>query len=172
MKAGPFNHFRLILFWLLAIAIPVLVQVLLVDLLPDNGEQRAITVFVVTVSAAVLHLLAGLLVWARARRLEQPELGYLSAFFLTLLVILLAHGLLTPGVIFGPNEAFHASLFWSIPAVLIAGSPGAIRTDELHRKLDPAWQRWVSWWVAGSLAAALLLFVCLLYTSPSPRDRG
>ena len=58
------------------------------------------------------------MVW-RAFRTDTAELAWLGLFFLSVSLLPLVHGLTTPGVIYGPNEATMVSV--RIGGVLISG---------------------------------------------------
>ena len=160
---------RVYLLWISALAVCVLLQLVVSGLLPESEEARPSTLFAITVVATGLGAVASVMLCAMARRVNQPELGYLAGFFFVLSVLLLAHGLLTPGIIYEQSQGFDSSLFWSIPIALVAGSPSLMGADEFRTKLDPYWQRWVFWWLAASLAlSGLLVIEGNLLPSPDP----
>ena len=72
--------------------------------------------FWLVVVAASLCAVAALSLMVVARRNDQPELGFVALFFLAASILPLAHGVTTPGVLYGQNSATAASVFWAFPS--------------------------------------------------------
>lgn len=114
----------------------------------------------VLVAAGLCVLTSAAVIW-RAWSDETAELGLHGAFFMAVSVLPLVHGITTPGVIYGPNEATMTAVLWGLPLACVAQLP-----IFLGRRLRaPLVRRWKSWVVANLVVQAA--FAVALLVSPS-----
>lgn len=160
---------RLSALWLASIVTPAVAQFLLSWAWPDAGVLESPNVlFGLVVIGASGCAIVSLMVLARADRTNESELGYLGLFFFAMSVLPLVHGIATPGVLYGPNDAAMSSAFWAIPVALGVGAP-ALLPRRFSSKLDSHWRSWISFGrtVTVIVAASLLIWTSLLPT-PDP----
>ena len=111
-------------FWIAAWAIAVATQVGL-PFLPfgDTPIGNAYLLFWIVVIAAGLCIVASIGVLWRAWVQDTAELGLVGVFFLAVSILPFVHGLTTPGVLVGPNEATMTSVLWATPLACAAAAP-------------------------------------------------
>lgn len=113
--------------------------------------------FWVVVVAASLCVVTALIMAAVAWRRDLAELGYGSAFFIAVSVLPLVHGLTTPGVLYGPNTATAASVYWAVPVGSVALAPIAVRRRSIGRAIGRHWKGWCSVHVIATTTVAALM---------------
>lgn len=154
---------RLTVLWFVALAVPACVQVVLSAWMADAGVATSpLTLFWVVLISAPLCAVTSLAMMARAWCTGEAELGLTGAFFFSLSVLPLAHGITTPGVIYAENSGTVIAALVAIPMGLVATSPMFSR--RLRRRLLPG-DRWMAWMVAS--AAASMAFAVALVASPT-----
>ena len=114
--------------------------------------------FWLVVIAASLCVVAALILSAVAWRKDLPDLGYLGAFFVAVSVLPLVHGLTEPGILYGSNSATAASVYWAVPAGLVALVPMVLRHTSLGRSIG---RHWRAWWIGHVPAVTALAGVML-----------
>ena len=142
-----------------ALALPVVVQLVFLALPANNVESRSLAVFSLTVGGAAIGIAATFLLWSHARRTNQLEIGYIAAFALAFSILLLAQGILTPGISPSSAPGSRAAAFWALPLALIAGVPLLLPKGDLRDSIDGQWRRWVSWSGAFATCFATLLLI-------------
>lgn len=163
---------RLTAIWLLALSIPAVAQLVLSAWLADAGVSTSpLTLFWVVLIAAPLCAVTSLAMMARAWCTGEAELGLTGAFFFSLSVLPLSHGITTPGVIYGDNSATAVAALVAIPMGLVATLPMFSR--RLRRRMLPG-DRWMAWMVATA-AASMALAVALVappsaFPVPAPKS--
>jgi len=127
--------------------------------LTDAGRTQLgseIGLFWLVVVAASLCVVTSLFAIARAWLDDTADLGIVGAFFLAVSLLPLVHGITTPGVIYGPNEATSTAVLWAAPMALMAGLPlllpRSTRSSILRR-----WRVWVATNIGIQLGLAVLL---------------
>lgn len=136
------TRFRVL--WIASFAVPAALQLSLAVWWSEAGIQGSPgLLFGIVLVAASLCAVASGMVINRARRTNESELGYLGLFFLTVSVLPLIHGILTPGVIFDDPAPAAAAAFWSVPAAVAAGVPSFLMRSDLGIRIDRYWWRWV-----------------------------
>lgn len=104
---------------------------------------------------------------------DRSELGYLASFFFTVSVLPLVHGITTPGVVYEPNAATMASVYWSAPLACVWASPQLFRFVPISRALHRRWRRVVLGQHGLTLGfAGLLLVRPNVLTPPTPGPAG
>lgn len=118
--------------------------------------------WVVTVAAGACVITSSML-WIRAHRDDTAELGFLATFLMAVSVLPLVHGVTTPGVLYGPNEAAMTSVLWAIPISCLASLPLALPADRIPWLLS-RWRWWTGAWILFqfSLSLALLMYPSIL----------
>lgn len=129
-------------------------------LLTDRSwEAPHVLFWVVVVAAGLCVLTSGAVIW-RAWRSGPGEAALVGSFFMSASLLPLAHGITTPGVLYGPNTATMATIFWAIPAGAVAVIPlAAPRSRWANRLL----QRWKPWVVAHTAGLVLIFAVALIW---------
>ncbi|MEM7091985.1 MAG: HD-GYP domain-containing protein [Actinomycetota bacterium] len=142
---------------------PFAVQATLAVGLPDFAVAESPTaLFVLVVVAAGLCVVASVLVLLLAFRTDAAELGWLGIFFFSASILPFVHGLTTPGVLYGPNDATMTSVILAVPMGLFALAPSTLPPrSPLARRMQLKWRGWVLGWVA-----ALVIFSTLLLALP------
>ncbi|MEM7337172.1 MAG: HD-GYP domain-containing protein [Actinomycetota bacterium] len=138
---------------------------------PGGGEPlgSALLLFWVVVVAATGCVVTSGLVIARAWADDTAELGLHGAFFMGVSMLPLVHGLTTPGVLYGDNDAASSAVLWALPIASLSAAPLLAPTQRLRPVLRH-WRTWVTGAVGAqtAIAAALLIWPSTL---PAP-DMG
>ncbi|MEL6983312.1 MAG: hypothetical protein AAFO29_12880, partial [Actinomycetota bacterium] len=113
--------------------------------------------FWVVVVAASGCVVASSLVIGRAWAEDMAEVGLHGAFFMGISLLPLVHGLTTPGILYGDNQATMSSVLWAIPISGLTAAPLLV-TD---RRINVVLRRWRVW-VIGCVGVQLLIAVLLL----------
>ncbi len=145
---------RYALLWVLTWAAPAVTQIVLSVALSAAGVARSpMTLFWLVVIAASGCVVTSAFVIVRAIRRREVELGYIGLFFLAVSVLPLVHGITTPGVLYGENEATISAVQWSIPAALLLAGPLLLPVGLRLKYSGQLWDRWV---VAGSAGVTIV----------------
>jgi len=127
--------------WFAGTVVPAALQLGLARLWPSSGVRESPSaLFWIVVIGASLCVFGSLLVLSRACRAGEVELAYLGLFFLAVSVFPFVHGLTTPGVLYGDNEATVTAAFWSIPLAALVGLPALMRRGTLATRVDAIWR--------------------------------
>lgn len=95
--------------------------------------------WIVVVAASACAVAAGVVV-AVGWRDDTPELGMLGSFTMAVSVLPLVHGITTPGVWYGPNEATMSSVFWALPVASLAVVPLVAPRARWSRVVSRRWR--------------------------------
>ncbi len=101
-------------------------------------QPMALFAFVLP-SASVCVVTSGL-VLVRAWRSGVAEAAALGTFFTGVSLLSLAHGLTIPGVLYGPNEATGAAVFWAVPIASALMWPTFFPRRRWANRLMAAWR--------------------------------
>ncbi len=137
-------------------------------LVPDSLAWDApVPLFWLVVIAATLCVVASIGVIAIAARDDLAEVGMIGGFFFVVSVLPLVHGITVPGVLYGPNPATMASVFWALPVASLVALP-VLAPRRLRRSIARYWRVWIGSWTVGvlGLAVALLVQPSLLAFAP------
>jgi len=120
------------------------------------GSPELLFVFVI-VAAGLCVLTSAAVVW-RAWRDDTAELGFHGAFFMAVSALPLVHGITTPGVLYGPNNATMTAVLWGLPLACVAQLP-ILLGRRLGASLVHRWKPWVVAHLAiqGFVAVGLLV---------------
>ncbi|MEM7287109.1 MAG: HD-GYP domain-containing protein [Actinomycetota bacterium] len=131
----------------------------------------ALGLFWLVVIAASLCAVVSVAVMVRGWRTGQADLALTGGFFYALSVLPLAHGITTPGVLYGQNAATAVAVLLAIPFGLLTAGPMLSRTWRHGVVGGARWRRWLVG-TAGlsTLAAVALLVAPDLLPAPSPRS--
>lgn len=139
----------------LCVALPA-AQLLADDALPGTAARPVLLFWIVVLAASQCVLLAvGIVVYGFRRKRAEPAL--LGAFLLSVSLLPLAHGILTPGVLYGPNEGTTASVQFAVLIGALALLPFALHRSNTAGGLAVRWRPVVLAHVA--LTAALFSLV-------------
>ena len=98
-------------------------------------------------------------VWVVGLRRRLAEVCLLGGVLWVLSLLPLAHGLLLPGPLYGPNPGTTAALMIAVPAALLAALPLLLDGSAAGRWLARRWLAWSSGSVLLSTSAAGVLLV-------------
>ncbi len=115
--------------------------------------------FVLVVVAASLCVATSAWLLSVGHRQGLAEVSFVGTWFLVLSVLPLVHGLTTPGVLYGPNEAFAGSVLLAGPLAGAAALPMLFRESEWANRVARRPGRWVWAWAAISTGVGLVLLV-------------
>jgi len=110
----------------------------------------------VLVVASLCAIGAGVVLAVGWRR-RLAELAVLGAALSSLSVLSIAHGVTTPGVLYGANPATAAAAFLAVPFALFAAAPVLLPDSTMSRALGRAWRAWTVAAPAASTGLAALL---------------
>lgn len=144
MFTAPALSARLRLLWVVGFVVPATLQLTLALVWEDAGVQGSPQqLFIIVVVAASLCAVASGMVINRALRTGESELGYLGLFFLTVSILSLVHGIMTPEIIVTEVGPAAAAAFWSVPLAVVVGIPSLLMRSDLGVRIDRFWWRWV-----------------------------
>ena len=158
--------------WAAGIAVPAALQIVLSAWFGDAGiAASAVGLFWLVLVAASLCALVSIAVMGKGWRSGQADLALTGGFFYALSILPLAHGITTPGVLYGPNSATEFAVFIAIPLGLVTASPMLSRRWR-HRVADGnGWRRWLIATTALTTGVAVLLLAAPdIAPAPTPRS--
>lgn len=139
--ARMFRRRRLTAAWLLTWTVLVVGQIA-ASILP--GEQPVwvspFGLFVIVLVAASACAVAAGVVVVVGWRDGTPELAMLGSFTMAVSVLPLVHGITTPGVWYGPNEAAMSSAFWALPVASLIAVPLVAPRARWSRAVSRRWR--------------------------------
>lgn len=156
---------RRTIWWALTWSVLVIGQVT-ASILP--GEQplwvSPLALFWLVVIAASACAVAATVVIVIGWRDDTAELGLLGSFTMAVSVLPLVHGITTPGVLYGPNDATMSSVFWALPLASLAVVPLMAPRSRWARAVTRRWRTLVVGHLIllGVLSAGLLVRPTLL----------
>ena len=123
--------------------------------------------WLVVVAASACAVAAGVVVVIGWRD-DSAELGLLGSFTMAVSVLPLVHGITTPGVWYGPNDATMSSVFWALPIASLAAVPLTAPRSRWSRSLTRRWRTLVvaHLCLVGIVAVGLLVRPSLLPVWP------
>ncbi len=140
------------------------------SLLPGDDPlwESPLALFLLVVVAASACAVAAAVVIVIAWRDDTAELGLLGAFTMAVSVLPLVHGITTPGIWYGPNQATMSSVFWALPIASIAVVPLIAPRARLARRATQRWRLLVTAHLAvvGVASSGLLVSPSLLPVWP------
>lgn len=99
-----------------------------------------LALFWLVVVAASACAVAAAVVVAIGWRDDTAELGLLGSFTMAVSVLPLVHGITTPGVWYGPNDATMSSVFWALPIASLAVVPLTAPRSRWSRAVTRRWR--------------------------------
>ena len=137
--------------------------------LADRTIDRPNLLFVLVTVSSVFCIAASTVVVALADRRELAELGLLGSALVAASVLPLAHGLMTPDVIYNDTSAFRAAAFWALPVAAALGAPLLVPHSRFGRWAARHWRDWsLISLLAVFVLASLLVFYPDGFSAPSP----
>ena len=85
-------------------------------------EWPTVLFWLVVIAASGCVITSGALMW-RGWSTGVAEITLLGSFFMAVSLLPLAHGITVPGVLYGPNTATMATVFWAVPLGGLAVAP-------------------------------------------------
>jgi putative nucleotidyltransferase with HDIG domain len=119
---------------------------------------RPDVLFGFVVIAASLCVVSSGVFLVRGWRSRVPEIALLGSFFMAVSLLPLAHGLTTPGVLYGSNSATSATVLWAVPIGSLAILPSFWPRASWANRLTVHWRALV----ASHLALQVLVFTVAL----------
>ena len=98
--------------------------------------------WLVVIAASACAAAAGVVI-AIAWRDDTAELGLIGSFTMAVSVLPLVHGITTPGIWYGPNDATMSSVFWALPIASLAAVPLVAPRARWSRSVTRQWRRLV-----------------------------
>lgn len=145
--------------WIIGLWIVAVATLLLASVASDTVWHAPRVVFwAVVLGAGGCAVFAAVLV-ARAFRSASAETALFGSFVWAVSVLPLAHGLLTPGVLYDANEAFVLSVQLAIPIGALSVLPLARPGSRVANRVAAQWRRLVPAHMAVSAALAVALLV-------------
>ncbi|MDA8044671.1 MAG: HD domain-containing protein [Actinomycetota bacterium] len=126
-------------------------------LAPTAWVHPAVLFALVLVAASLCVVTSGLVV-LRAWRSGVAEAAALGTFFMSVSLLPLAHGLTVPGIIYGPNTATAAAVYWAVPVGSLLMWPTFFPRRRWANRVMTAWRPLV----LAALAAQTVLFAAVL----------
>ena len=140
------------------------------SLLPGDDVlwESPLALFLIVVIAASTCAVAAGVVIAVAWRDDTAELGLLGAFTMAMSLLPLVHGITTPGVWYGPNDATMSSVFWALPIASVVVVPLIAPRSAWARATTRRWRGLVAihLLIIGVVSAGLLVSPSLLPVWP------
>ncbi len=131
----------------------------------SNTWENPDLLFSLTTVAAAACVLAATIVIALADRREMAEAGLLGAALMATSVLPLVHGLVTPGVLYGENEAFRTSVFLALPVAVAVAAP-LLRPNSAFGRWASC--RWRDWTLLALLGVFVLASVVVFFPDAIP----
>jgi putative nucleotidyltransferase with HDIG domain len=145
--------------WIVALWIAVVATLVVASVASDRTWHAPVLLFwVVVVGAGGCAIFAAVLV-RRAFTSASAETALFGSFIWAASVLPLAHGLLTPGVLYGDNEAFVSSVQLAIPVGAISVLPLALPRSRAANRVASRWRVLVPAHMGVAAAAAVALLV-------------
>ncbi len=145
--------------WIVGLWFVALATLLLTSVASDTVWHAPVVLFwVVVIGAGGCAVFAAALV-VRAFASASPENALFGSFVWAISVLPFAHGLLTPGVLYGENAAFVSSVQLAIPVGAISVLPLAIPRSRLANRVASRWRWLVPAHMGASAAVAVVLLV-------------
>lgn len=145
--------------WIIGLWICALATLLVASVASDTVWHAPLLVFwAVVLGAGGCAVFAAVLV-GRAFRAASAETALFGSFVWAVSVLPLAHGLLTPGVLYDANEAFVLSVQLAIPLGTVSVLPLARPGSRMANRVAAQWRTLVPAHMAASAAVAVALLV-------------
>ena len=154
--------------WVAICTIPILAEALLLRGVGFSNATELgspIALFIVILVAATLCVITSAFVLRRAFLTDTHELVPVGLFFMSVSILPLAHGLTTPGVLYGENTATLGTGLWAIPVGVALASPNLLPSGLRRRILPKIWKQWTA---AGMLLLLSISAVSLAAPNFSP----
>ncbi len=129
-------------------------ELLLVRSSTFSWERPTVLFWLVVLAASGCVVTSGTLMW-RGWSAGVAEVTLLGSFFMAVSLLPLAHGITVPGILYGPNTATMATVFWAVPLGGVAILP-----------LLPQRSRWANQAMAQwrTLVVAHLVLLAAIFT--------
>jgi putative nucleotidyltransferase with HDIG domain len=145
--------------WIIGLWIVAVATLLLASVASDTVWYAPLLLFwVVVIGASGCAAFAAVLV-RRAFASASAETALFGSFVWAVSILPLAHGLLTPGVLYDANEAFVLSVQLAIPFGAISVLPLAFPRSRAANRIAARWRTLVPVHMAASAAVAVALLV-------------
>ena len=134
----------------------------------STWENPELLFTLVTVTAAAC-VIASTITIALADQRDMAEIGLLGTALMVTSVLPLVHGLTTPGVLYGDNEAFRTSIYLALPVAVVVALPLMRPRSRFGRWAARHWRDWTLLALLGVfILAAVVVFFPDLVTVPAP----
>lgn len=143
--------------WLALWFAVVVGETVAVRTLTGTWEHPAVLFWLVVIAAGLCVVTAGAVI-VRGWRSGLAETCMLGSFFMSVSVLPLAHGLTVPGILYGPNTATVATVFWAVPVGAIVLLPLASARSRVANSAMAHWRAWI----AAHLAVVAACFIVAL----------
>jgi HD-GYP domain-containing protein (c-di-GMP phosphodiesterase class II) len=106
-------------------------------------EQPRLLFWLVVIAASGCVITSAAVI-VRGWTSRVAETAALGAFFMAVSLLPLAHGLTVPGVLYGPNTATMATVFWAVPAGAVGLVPFVAPRSRWANALMVHWRIWIA----------------------------
>ena len=158
-------------FVLVSLAFAAVTALTVFGSLSDSTWENSSLLFGAVVAASIVGIAATTLTIALADRRELAEFGLLGAALMAAAIMPMVRGLVTPGVLYNDNEAFHTAAFLALPIAAFVAAPLLLPETGFGRW---AAQRWRDWTLLALLVmfvlGSLVVFFPDAITLPGPRS--
>lgn len=143
--------------WMAVWLVVAVGETIAVRTLPGAWEQPTFLFWLVLIAASLCVVSSGAVI-VRGWRSGVAETAMIGSLFMAVSLSPLAHGLTVPGILYGPNTATMATVFWAVPLGSIVLGPLLGVRSRACNSLMGFWR----YWVAGHLVILALTFAVAL----------
>ena len=157
--------------WWLAVVCPLAAVTALTVFAGEGTWERPELLFSLVTIVAAICVLSATVVIALADQAEMAEVGLLGAALMATSVMPLVHGLVTPGVLYDDNAAFHTSVALTMPVAAVVATPLLFRNTAFGRWGARHWRAWTLITMVGVFVlASIVVLLPDAIQLPDPHD--
>ena len=157
--------------WWLAVVCPLAAVTALTVFAGEGTWERPELLFSLVTIVAAICVISATVVIALADQAEMAEVGLLGAALMATSVMPLVHGLVTPGVLYDDNAAFHTSVALTMPVAAVVATPLLFRNTAFGRWGARHWRAWTLITMVGVFVlASIVVLLPDAIQLPDPHD--
>lgn len=166
---APRNHAGTTSFALVSVVLAAITALMVFGPLSDRTWEQPGLLFGAVVVAAVIGIAATTITIALADRRELAEFGLLGAGLMAAAIMPMVRGLVTPGVLYDDNAAFHTAAFLALPTAALVVAPLLRPDSRFGQWAARNWRDWTLLALLGMFVlGALVVFFPDAVTIPGP----
>lgn len=156
-------------FALVSLALAAITAITVFGPLSDRVWEQPRVLFALVVIASVVGIAATTITIALADRRELAEFGLLGSALMAAAIMPMVRGLVTPGVLYNDNEAFHTAAFLALPTAAIVAAPLLAPDSGFGQWAARRWRDWTLLALLGMFVlGSLVVFFPDAITIPGP----